>query len=504
MLAMCCPAHATLWLNQHARHRPHEKQTATVTNRPNTTNPPPNHKTTTNKQGFPFPIGPFFERRTVRTEVVKGSVWTFDQTQSLDVFEVFTPVRMTVIKLKSGGLWVHAPVAPTEECVRLLKELDAPVEYIVLPTFAYEHKVFVGPFSRRFPGAKVYTAPFQWSFPLNLPPQFFGIFPSGEISEGEEMPWSDEIDHKLFLPPSIGVGDYVRFSEVAFYHKASRSLLVTDAVVFVPEDPPEVIAPRALLYNARDGLLQRAIAGGKSREEVAAIARQGPVEDTPENRRLGWQRMCLLVLYFSPSGALDRAAIGFRVRCCSVASPGRLGLVSPPSCRSSFRRGRHARPLTRPSSFEPLPPYQPPSPLSPPPHTLRQTCSRRRSRLPRSPTASWWAPSSRRSSTRKCRAPSATGSTASPRSGASTRSSRATWRRPSGEKDTSFGRGGEEREGGRGGERRESDGCLCCLRFEPKRSAGRLTSPAPRCVTLNGQNAAKTTQGRPRRVQGGV
>jgi hypothetical protein len=40
-------------------------------------------------------------------------VWTFDQTQSLDVFEVFTPVRMTVIKLKSGGLWVHAPVAPT-------------------------------------------------------------------------------------------------------------------------------------------------------------------------------------------------------------------------------------------------------------------------------------------------------------------------------------------------------------------------------------------------------
>ena len=28
---------------------------------------------------------------------------------------------MTVIKLASGGLWVHAPVAPTAECVRLLK-----------------------------------------------------------------------------------------------------------------------------------------------------------------------------------------------------------------------------------------------------------------------------------------------------------------------------------------------------------------------------------------------
>jgi hypothetical protein len=35
---------------------------------------------------------------------------------------------------------------------------------------------------------------------------------------------------------------------------------------------------------------------------VKAIAKQGAPEDTLENRRLGWQRMCLLVLYFSPSG----------------------------------------------------------------------------------------------------------------------------------------------------------------------------------------------------------
>jgi hypothetical protein len=42
-----------------------------------------------------------------------------------------------------------------QECINLLKELGAPVEYIVLPTFAYEHKVFVGPFARRFPNAKV-------------------------------------------------------------------------------------------------------------------------------------------------------------------------------------------------------------------------------------------------------------------------------------------------------------------------------------------------------------
>jgi hypothetical protein len=46
-------------------------------------------------------------------------------------------------------------VVSTQECVSLVKELGCPVEYIVLGTFAYEHKAFVGPFSREFPKAKV-------------------------------------------------------------------------------------------------------------------------------------------------------------------------------------------------------------------------------------------------------------------------------------------------------------------------------------------------------------
>lgn len=43
---------------------------------------------------------------------------------------------------------------------------------------------------------------------------------------------------------------------MAFFHKASRSLLVTDAVVFVPEDPPEVISNKV-----REFLDSRRIAG---------------------------------------------------------------------------------------------------------------------------------------------------------------------------------------------------------------------------------------------------
>ncbi|KAJ6936543.1 LOW QUALITY PROTEIN: hypothetical protein NC652_011296 [Populus alba x Populus x berolinensis] len=37
---------------------------------------------------------------------------------SIRFSSVSTNIRMTVIKLKSGGLWVHAPIAPTKECIQ--------------------------------------------------------------------------------------------------------------------------------------------------------------------------------------------------------------------------------------------------------------------------------------------------------------------------------------------------------------------------------------------------
>jgi hypothetical protein len=69
-------------------------------------------------------------------------------------------------------------------------------------------------------------------------------------------------------------------------HRASRSLLLTDAVVTVPESPPEIIAAetQALLFHARDHV-----------HDVVA--------DTPDNRLKGWQRIALFSFYFRPSAA---------------------------------------------------------------------------------------------------------------------------------------------------------------------------------------------------------
>ncbi|KPQ31344.1 MAG: protein of unknown function containing DUF4336 domain, partial [Phormidium sp. OSCR] len=59
---------------------------------------------------FTLPIYPYGQRRTLRREVVRDRLWTFDQLQG--IFYVVVPIRMTVLKLDAGGLLVYAPIAP--------------------------------------------------------------------------------------------------------------------------------------------------------------------------------------------------------------------------------------------------------------------------------------------------------------------------------------------------------------------------------------------------------
>ena len=231
------------------------------------------------------PLYPYNRRRTVRQEVVKDTIWTFDQLQG--ILYTVVPIRMSVVKLEKGGLLVYAPVAPTKECIRLVKELEAKhgqVKYIILPTASgLEHKVFVGPFARQFPASQVFVTANQWSFPLNLPLSWLG-FPTKQtqilpVSSGD-APFGDEFSYEI-LSINLGRGS---FEEVALLHKLTRTLLVTDSVLSVPENPPEIVQldPYPLLFHARDSAFD-------------AIA------DSEASRRKGWQRIALFALYFSPS-----------------------------------------------------------------------------------------------------------------------------------------------------------------------------------------------------------
>ncbi|WP_256871701.1 DUF4336 domain-containing protein [Nostoc sp. TCL26-01] len=235
---------------------------------------------------FTLPLYPYGKRRTLRQEIIKDTIWTFDQIQG--IFYVVVPIRMTVVKLDEGGLLVYAPVAPTPECIRLVNELvveHGDVKYIILPTISgLEHKVFVGPFARYFPQAQVFVAPNQWSFPLNLPLSWLGL-PAKRTQvlpqDSKQTPFAAEFDYAILDTIDLGPG---KFAEVAFLHRRSHTLLVTDSVVSIPADPPAIVQldPYPLLFHAKDQASDMVV-------------------DNQANRRKGWERITLFALYFRPS-----------------------------------------------------------------------------------------------------------------------------------------------------------------------------------------------------------
>ncbi|MEL6815962.1 MAG: DUF4336 domain-containing protein [Cyanobacteria bacterium J06598_3] len=231
------------------------------------------------------PIYPYGQRRTLRREIIPNQLWLFEQVQG--IFYVVVPIRMTVIKLTGGGLFVFSPVAPTRECVQLVRELEAehgPVKYVILPTVTgVEHKYFAGPFAQKFKQAQVYVSPNQWSFPVDLPLSWLG-FPAKRThilpDEASEAPFYSEFDYATVGPIELSVKPY---TETAFFHRETRSLLALDAILSIPLDPPKVVAqdPFPLMFHARDTALETP-------------------EDTLEVRRKGWARIALFTFYFQP------------------------------------------------------------------------------------------------------------------------------------------------------------------------------------------------------------
>ena len=126
-----------------------------------------------------LPIGPYKTKQTIMEEIVPNKIWTMDQ--KFGILNVQVPVRMTVVKLSTGGLFVYDPIAATPECVSFVRELEkehGPVKHIVLGSVAIEHKVYAGVFAQKFKEAKVWLQDGQYSFPSDLPPSFLG-FPVG-------------------------------------------------------------------------------------------------------------------------------------------------------------------------------------------------------------------------------------------------------------------------------------------------------------------------------------
>jgi hypothetical protein len=118
---------------------------------------------------------------------------------------------MTIIRLPGGGLWLHSPVACAPDLVCAVKALG-PVAAIVAPNaFHYAH---LADWVRAFPDAAVYGV-------AGLAAKVPGIA-FAALDAAATAPWLTAIDSHVAALGS--------FTEAVFFHRASRTLIVTDVM----------------------------------------------------------------------------------------------------------------------------------------------------------------------------------------------------------------------------------------------------------------------------------
>ena len=141
------------------------------------------------------------------------NIWTMngDDVRMYGVLPFTT--RMTVVQLESGGLWLHSPVRPTPERQRAVDRLG-PVEHLVAPNKI--HSLGIEPWQASYPSARVWASP---GFDKRHP----DIAVDALLTNDVEASWRGEIDHCV-------IDGHAVLDEVAFLHKPSKTLIVTDFI----------------------------------------------------------------------------------------------------------------------------------------------------------------------------------------------------------------------------------------------------------------------------------
>jgi len=119
--------------------------------------------------------------------------------------------RMTVVRLQNSGLWLHSPVPLTSAIHAQLAALGE-VQFIVAPSKT--HHLFVGEYLDAFPQARLYGAPGLLAKRLDLR----GL---RELTPEVEPEWKADLEQVFFAGIPLG-------NETIWFHKTSRTLIVTD------------------------------------------------------------------------------------------------------------------------------------------------------------------------------------------------------------------------------------------------------------------------------------
>lgn len=123
------------------------------------------------------------------------------------------PTRMTVLRLPGDKLFIHSPIKGQSAMFSAIEGLGE-VTWLVAPNTL--HYWYLPDWARRYPDARVYVAP-------GLPDKAKRPLPPRTVlSKDAEPDWAGEIDQVVVC------GDML--NEVDFFHRPSRTLILTDLI----------------------------------------------------------------------------------------------------------------------------------------------------------------------------------------------------------------------------------------------------------------------------------
>ncbi len=145
---------------------------------------------------------------------VDADIWIVDGPL-IHFKKVPFPTRMTIIRLRSGELFVHSPTTLT---VELKAEIDrlGPVRHLISPNQI--HYWWIGEWGKAYPDA------LKWASPGVRPyAQKQGWTFDCDLREQADDAWCEDIEQLI-----VHGGRFM--DEVVFFHRSSRTLILADLI----------------------------------------------------------------------------------------------------------------------------------------------------------------------------------------------------------------------------------------------------------------------------------
>jgi uncharacterized protein DUF4336 len=226
---------------------------------------------------------------------VARDIWLIDGP-AIRFYGMPFSTRATIIRLKSGELWVHSPTRLGDALRREVADLG-PVRHLVAPNWI--HYAYVGEWQTAFPKAISWAAP---GVKERAAKHGMAMRFDHDLGTEAEAPWRGQVEQLIVEGSRV-------HREAVFFHIASKTLILTDLIEnFEPVKLAWWMRPLARLAGIADP------DGQMPRDMRATFRKHRDQLRTGVEQMIGWgpERIILAHGRWYETGGVDELKRAFR------------------------------------------------------------------------------------------------------------------------------------------------------------------------------------------------